>query len=119
MRYEELQPATLAEAEASLASSDFVALSQQVIAVSLYSAESDAASSHCARVAVVPHAIARGNAILGFGHLARRFRNLNRSVVEPIVRKGLGDPEPYVRSQASDAADDLETFLGWKLSIDA
>jgi hypothetical protein len=58
----------------------------------------------------------RGNAILGFAHLARRFRRLDRAVVEPLVVTALSDPDPYVSGHALEATDDLRHFLGWDLA---
>jgi hypothetical protein len=57
----------------------------------------------------------RGNAVLGFGHLARRFRRLDEGVVRPIIENALLDADPYVRGQADAAADDVAHFLGWKV----
>jgi hypothetical protein len=69
----------------------------------------------CLRLASHPDARVRGNAILGFGHLARIFRSLNRSAVQPLLEAGLVDPDPVVRRQAISAAEDVEWYLGWVL----
>lgn len=69
----------------------------------------------CIRMAAHPSAYVRGNAILGFGHLARIFRYLNQSSVKGIIESGLSDPDSQVRSKAGDAADDIEWYLGWVL----
>lgn len=57
----------------------------------------------------------RGNAVLGFGHLARTCGYLAESVVRPIIEKALHDPHEYVRGQAVSATDDIEHFLGWRV----
>jgi hypothetical protein len=60
-------------------------------------------------------ATVRGAAIAGFGHLARRFGRLDPGRVRRLVEIALFDPSAAVRAMASDTADDLRTFLGWKL----
>jgi hypothetical protein len=57
----------------------------------------------------------RGSALLGFGHLARRFRELDAGRVRPLLLAGLADPDPWVRGQADAAADDAEFYLGWRV----
>lgn len=55
----------------------------------------------------------RGNAILGFGHLARTTGKLDKDRVLPLVTTALDDPNEYVRGQAHTAADDIHDYLGW------
>jgi hypothetical protein len=85
------------------------------IAVSLHSQDLDWAQAICIRLASHPHFNVRGNAVLGFGHLARRFRTLDVAVVKPLIEAGLVDADKYVRGQANAAADDVCHFLGWTL----
>jgi hypothetical protein len=59
----------------------------------------------------------RGNALLGFGHLARRFGRLDANRVKRLVDTGLHDGSDYVREQARSAAEDLSTFLAWEFDI--
>jgi hypothetical protein len=54
--------------------------------------------------------VARGNAILGFGHLARLFGRLGDES-PGIVKRGLVDTSTYVRGQAYAAAGDLQNSL--------
>jgi hypothetical protein len=84
------------------------------IGVSMNSLDFEWAQSICIRLATHPHFNVRGNAILGFGHLARRFRRLDEQV-RPLVRAGLRDEDGYVRGQADTAAKDIKQFLGWRL----
>ena len=56
----------------------------------------------------------RGNALLGFGHLARRFGRLDPGRVRRIVGIALVDPSASVREKARSAVLDLRTFLGWE-----
>jgi hypothetical protein len=54
----------------------------------------------------------RGNAILGFGHIARTCRYLNAEQIVPIISNALSDPSEYVRDHADNAACDLQVYLG-------
>lgn len=71
------------------------------------------AETSCAQLAKHRNAHVRGNALLGFGHLARRFGMLDRRRVRRLVEIGLFAQHEYVREQAESAAADLETFLSW------
>jgi hypothetical protein len=53
----------------------------------------------------------RGTAILCLGHLARIHRAMPESPVVEIIRQGLLDPNPYVRSHSDSAADDITSFV--------
>ena len=110
---------SLEEARTALRAGNHDRLARLVVAIALYEADVDAATEVLLRSAVVPDPVARGNAILGFGHLARRFRSLNRGAIEPLVTAGLHDPDAYVRGQSQSAADDLGQFLGWEFSATA
>ena len=70
----------------------------------------------CRLLAVHGNPNVRGNAILGFGHLARTAGIIWKpNDVRALVEAGLADPEAYVRGQAEAAAGDLRHFLKWKL----
>jgi hypothetical protein len=69
----------------------------------------------CVRLAGHRHVDVRGNAVLGLGHLARRFGALDRERVVPVVEAALRDAKSHVREQAEAAADDLEEHLGWRI----
>ena len=62
----------------------------------------------CLTVACSTDCLVRGNALLGFGHLSRRFGELPSDPVYALVANGLSDPDAYVRGQAVAAADDLD-----------
>jgi hypothetical protein len=66
----------------------------------------------CLGLASHEHFNVRGNAILGFGHLARTCRRLNLATVIPVISAALGDSHEYVRGHAIDAAEDLRHYLG-------
>lgn len=84
------------------------------ISVSMYPYGRIFSQTVCLRLAAHPNPIVRGNAILGFGHLARLFRYLKPNV-KAFIESALNDESNYVRGQADAAADDVEWFLGWVL----
>ena len=98
---------------ATIARNDPDELLRLAIGIALHGNDPDWAQQVCVQLASHAHANVRGNAILGFGHLARRFGTLDIATVGPLVRAALSDGERYVREQADVAADDLEQFSGW------
>lgn len=106
---------TAEEAEAAIARDDPAERYVVPISVSMYHEDLEWSQSLCIRLSTHRDATVRGNAVLGFGHLARRFRTLNQGVVLPIIESTLQDADPYVRGQANAAADDVAHFLGWKV----
>ncbi|HEX5219687.1 MAG TPA: hypothetical protein VFZ59_08980 [Verrucomicrobiae bacterium] len=68
----------------------------------------------CIKLSAHNHFNVRGNAVLGFGHIARVHRKLNQAVVQPIIQAALHDQDDYVRGQAEAAADDTTRFLSWQ-----
>src|SRR5918995_6573972 len=95
LRYEAIEFHGAEAAEAAIARNDPVELLYVPVAASLYAEDFEWAQDLCVRLARHPHFNVRGNAVLGFAHLARRFRRLDRAVVEPLVVTALADPDPY------------------------
>jgi hypothetical protein len=87
------------------------------VAVSLNPPDCAWAQDVCVRLASHPHPNVRGNAVLGFGHLARLCGALDEAVVRPLLEAALDDAEGYVRGQAVAAAGDVAFFLGWSLDL--
>ncbi len=87
-------------------------LAQTVIAVALDCADADIATQLCLFLSKHRDPYVRGNAILGFGHLARRFGTLDEATVKPIVEEGIHDKSEHVRGQSWAAAEDLTHFMG-------
>ena len=106
---------------AALARNDPAELLHIPIALSLDPPEEDHpgyAERICLELARHPHPNVRGNALLGFGHLARTagvIREPER--VRSLVEAGLSDADPYISSQADAAASDLNHFLGWTIAL--
>ena len=116
LRYESIEFHGEESAEAAIARDEPAELLYVPVAASLYSDDLEWAQRLCVRLARHPHFNVRGNAVLGFAHLARRFRRLDRTAVEPLVAAALLDPDPYVSGHAREAIDDLRHFLGWQLA---
>lgn len=102
---------------AALARNDPDELLHIPIALSLDPPEEEApgfAEAVCLQLAGHAHPNVRGNAILGFGHLARTAGVIrDEARVRACVEAGVRDEDDYVRGQAQSAASDLGHFLGW------
>lgn len=72
----------------------------------------------CRSLSSHQHFNVRGNAVLGFGHIARTCRALNLAVAAPIIAHALNDPDDFVRGQAECAAEDIQTYLNVSLRGD-
>ena len=101
-------------AEAAIAEDDLAALRRIVLEIANEARDREWAQSCFIQLARHRDAEVRGNAILGFGHLARRFGRLDPQRVRRIVGIALVDPSPSVREKARSAALDLRTFLRWE-----
>ena len=71
----------------------------------------------CVKLSTHENFNVRGNAILGFGHLARTCGKLEEEIVKPIIEAALNDKNEYVRGQAQDAVSDIEQYLKWELKM--
>jgi hypothetical protein len=100
----------IANARRSIASGDADKLHRQVVDIALCSEDLNAAQALFLELSSHSDEFVRGNAILGFGHLARRFRALDDRAI-PVVEKGLQDKSKHVRGQAWAAAGDISWFL--------
>lgn len=116
MRYKAIEPRSKDEIEAAISHNDPNELIYAVLSAALYADDPDWAQGICVRLAEHEHFNVRGNAVLGFGHLARIHRQLNEDLVKPLIEAALADESEYVRGQANDAADDVEFYLKWKVS---
>jgi len=110
--YKEVSFSCENDAQEALKANDAEDLKRAVIGVALYCPTSEFAIDYCLRLVGHADAEVRGNAILGFGHLARRFGFLP-SEVKALIKEGLSDPDEHVRGQALAAADDTRIFLKW------
>ncbi len=84
-------------------------LRQVVVVVALEDADYAFADQLCVRLAHHRDATVRGNALLGFGHLARRFGQVSAEG-RALLEAGVRDHDPHVRGQSESAADDIAMF---------
>lgn len=113
-KYEEIREWTRDAVEEALRDDDTNALLRAIIAVAMHDADWRYAQDLCVRLSTHHHSNVRGNAVLGFGHIARVHGQLERTVVQPIIEAALGDTDDYVSGQADAAADDTAMYLGWE-----
>ena|SRR5689334_3523268 len=114
LTYVETGPWNRADVEQALLSDDIGALLVAVIAVAMHDDDWHYAQDLCVRLSSHPHFNVRGNAVLGFGHIARVHGRLDRAVVQPIIHNARCDQHGYVRGQAESAVDDTTLFLKWR-----
>jgi hypothetical protein len=103
-----------ARAEAVIAQDEPEALRELAREIALEADDREWAQSCLIQLARHRDAEVRGNALEGFGHLARRFGRLDPGRVRRIVGIALVDPSATVREKARSAALDLRTFLRWE-----
>jgi hypothetical protein len=113
LTYKQIAPIDRAAVNEALLEDDPDRLSEIVVAVAMFERDWLYIQDLCVRLSSHPHPNVRGNAILGFGHAARRFRCLDQQIVQPIIQSGLEDENTFVRGQANAAKDDTEFFLKW------
>jgi hypothetical protein len=112
--YEPISQLSQDQIEECITRNDPHELLHAVLSAALYAEDQDFAEQVCLKLARHEHFNVRGNALLGFAHIARIHGKLNEKEVRPLVEIGLHDQDDYVRGQAEDARDDIEHFLGWK-----
>lgn len=103
-------------AEAAIAANDLDALRTLPIEASLHHPNRAWATSLCLALASHDDPNVRGNGVLGLGHLARRFLELDARARE-VVERALVDDDPYVVNHARSAAYDIRQFLAWTFSV--
>ena len=116
MKYEDPGETGREEIQSILDRDDSDELLNMVVSIGLYEDDYDLAYNIVHRLSSHSHYNVKGNAILCFGHLARRFGKLPEEQVKPIIETALNDKEEYIYGQACTAADDVQLFLGWKIS---
>jgi hypothetical protein len=113
--YQEVREFSQEEALASLNRGFPGELHVVAVGVALYEHQAEFAEQFCLRLVNHDDDFVRGNAILGFGHISRRFGNLKSAQIKSLVEKALNDESDYVRGQAWAAASDITHFLGWNI----
>lgn len=97
------------DVRAALERDDPEELGYVAIAVGLEAPDWAVANGLCLRLARHADPTVRGNALLGFGHLARRFGNVSDEA-RALVKAGLTDGDPHVRAHSESAMDDIAMF---------
>jgi hypothetical protein len=115
LSYEPIPVMSIEQIEAAVQKDDPDVLLYAVLSASLHSDDVQWAQSICFKLSAHPHFNVRGNAILGFGHLARLHGRLDEARVKPVIEAALRDPDDYVRGHAGYVADDVEHYLGWRI----
>jgi hypothetical protein len=115
MKYENIPELSRAEVEEALRNNS-EDLSLAVLSAVLFSDDCEWVESVCIRAASHGEPKVKGNAILGFGHLARRSGDfVQPQVATGIIQTALSDSSEYVRGQAESAADDVEAFTAYRI----
>ena len=112
MKYQSIRSYSEADVERAIENDSTADLAQMVVSVSMSGEDIRWAESLCVRLARHNDRNVRGNAVLGFGHIARMHGKLVSSDAISLVTRALTDEDSYVRGQAISAADDIEQFLG-------
>ena len=113
-RYQAITEWAHDDVEQALVDNDPESLQLAVVAVSMHDPDWRYAQNLCIRLSTHAHYIVRGNAVLGFGHIARVHGKLDRSLVQPIIERALCDSHEYVRGHGHDAKNDTTHYLGWE-----
>ena len=116
MKYEDISALSKDEIEAAIVRDDPEELLNAVVSAALYSDDPAWAEDVCVRMSSHEHFNVRGNAMLGFGHIARIHTKLTERKVKPLIEAAFKDKSDYVRGHANAAADDVEYFLKWELN---
>lgn len=112
-RYERPPELSHEQVNEAVANNNIELLILAPISISLYDEDLEYGQALCITLSSHPEPNVWGNAILGFGHLARRFGMLDEAIVKPIIIAGWADEDYYVRGHSHSAMDDTENFLGW------
>lgn len=111
MEYREVdQDRTIAKIKKALERNEIEDLIQIPITITMNPLDCDWALSVCVRLATHEDPSVRGNAVLGFGHLARTCPDLDLGATAPLLSAALDDTHAYVRGQAQAARMDIEQF---------
>jgi hypothetical protein len=115
--YQEVNDISKEEAEHALRLDEPERLRRAVVSVALHAPDRDFAERFCVAASTHTNDEVRGNAILGFGHIARRFGVLSPEI-RGVIERGLSDPSEYVRGHSWAAASDAGQFLHWEILED-
>ncbi|MDH4163929.1 MAG: HEAT repeat domain-containing protein [Nitrospirota bacterium] len=115
-KFQDLEHFDQADIEAAIIRNAPDEISFVPLIVALSSSDQHLAMTVCAGLATHGDPQVRGNAVMSLGHIARRFRQLDESLVKPIIERALQDQDDQVRILAKSAADEIHQFLHWTIS---
>ena len=115
VRLQDLDPITPSDVAAALERNDLAELRLMAVTVALSDLELSLSQSICVRLCANPDSKVRGNALIGLGHLARRYRKLDEPIVKPLIVSGLQDIDVFIHECAKSAADEIHQFLHWDI----
>ena len=117
MAAERFDPTSEQAIEAALERDDPVELTDLILELAIDGTDRGFAENCCVRLARHRNPNVRGNAVLGLGHLARRFGRLDGQRVKRVMEIALHERSEHVSAQARSAAEDLATFLNWEFDF--
>jgi hypothetical protein len=109
MKYSEPQPIERDDVLSALASGDENRAAEAIVRMSYCELDGAWAEQTCISALSDPRKRVKIAALIGVGHVARRFHSLNRDKVLPLIRVLLDNPE--YRGIAEDALDDIAIFV--------
>lgn len=112
--YEEIPALSREEIGSAIRRNDPRELSYVVLALALHEPDLRFAESICIQFAKHEHFNVRGNAVLGFSHIARIHGKLDKEKVMLRINTALLGDHEWVRGHVQDVRGDLMHFLGWK-----
>lgn len=115
MKYEPIKELSREDVDSIIERNDPSELLYVPVSVSLHSEDWKYAQDICISLSSHPDETVRGNALLGFGHIARIHGELEREKIERLVLDGFKDESRYVQGHADDAFEDINHFLKWDL----
>jgi hypothetical protein len=116
MRFQDLPHFTDADVEAALERNDPEELQFVPLTLALAGPDPLSAQMFCVRLCSHRDTRVRANSLISLGHLARRFRMLDETLVKPLIQQALLDPDAAVRGNAKSAADEIHQFLHWDIA---
>jgi hypothetical protein len=116
VKYEPIKKYSKVDIEKAVADNNADELLLLVLSVALYSDDFEYAENFYVQLSIHEHFNVRGNAIQGFGHIARIHGKLNENKVKLIIESASKDKNKIVRGNAIDAKDDTKQFLNWNFS---
>ncbi len=114
-KFQDLEVITVKDLHLALLRNDPEELQLMSITIALSDLDFNLIQSVCIRLCSSEDSKVRSNALVSFGHLARRFRTLDERSVKPLLESSLRDPDQYVRLYAQMAADEIHQFLHWEI----